>query len=265
MDNKLFEIVFTNDMAVFDLDGTILDKKGLLDNNFENLLKIINLKKIIATGRIKESLIEITDYNKLKELFDEKVICYNGNGIFNTQNNVLYPLNTINNNVWEEIKFVQNKDSLLVIDCGGNLYASNRKAAILCSLYYGISSKKIKIVDFKNFIPYNIMFILIGTKEETQISLIKKNNEVNCSKKGEDIYIFIPNNTNKINGLYYLVQYYNILLKKTIAFGNDNNDIEILSKCNIGIAMKDSFKEVLKVADFIAYSDSLEGIKIYDR
>jgi hydroxymethylpyrimidine pyrophosphatase-like HAD family hydrolase len=44
------------------------------------------------------------------------------------------------------------------------------------------------------------------------------------------------------------------------AFGDDYNDVEMLEKCGVGVAMSNAIPEALAVADFIAASNDEDGV-----
>lgn len=70
----------------------------------------------------------------------------------------------------------------------------------------------------------------------------------------------IPMQTGKSNGMEIIQNYFNLNNYCTIAVGDSKNDIDMLEKADIGIAMKDSSTELFAVADYIAGSLDEDGI-----
>ena len=65
----------------------------------------------------------------------------------------------------------------------------------------------------------------------------------------------------KFRGILDICKFYNLELKDTIAFGDGLNDIEMLSKVNLGIAMGDGWEEAKKAAKYISENIENRGIE----
>ena len=55
----------------------------------------------------------------------------------------------------------------------------------------------------------------------------------------------------KYKGVYKISQIENIDNKDVIAFGDGLNDVDMLKKCGVGVAMKNALPEVKEQADYI--------------
>ena len=65
----------------------------------------------------------------------------------------------------------------------------------------------------------------------------------------------------KFKGILDICAFYNIDIKNTIAFGDGLNDIEMLSKVGLGIAMGDGWEEAKKAAKYISENIENRGIE----
>ena len=63
----------------------------------------------------------------------------------------------------------------------------------------------------------------------------------------------------KCNGISKIAQIENIENKNIIAFGDGLNDIDMLKKCGVGVAMKNALPEVKEQADYITSRNNNEN------
>lgn len=77
----------------------------------------------------------------------------------------------------------------------------------------------------------------------------------------------VPNNieindklANKGHALKFLAEYINIPLSASMSFGDGLNDIYMIEAAGIGVAMRDSFPEVLSAADYVTGSCNEDGV-----
>ena len=67
--------------------------------------------------------------------------------------------------------------------------------------------------------------------------------------------------TGKYNGINRVAQIENIKNENIIAFGDGLNDIDMIEKCGVGVAMKNALIDVKQKANFITdKSNSEDGI-----
>jgi len=64
----------------------------------------------------------------------------------------------------------------------------------------------------------------------------------------------------KYNAIKHLSKHTGIEQGDIIAFGDDNNDIEMLQKCGIGVAVKNAIQDAKDVADYICDTNENDGI-----
>ena len=77
----------------------------------------------------------------------------------------------------------------------------------------------------------------------------------------ELVYLeILHSESNKGNALQHLCEYYKIPLANTIAFGDEDNDIEMLQIADIGVAMANANKSILDVAQYKTLSNDEDGV-----
>ena len=64
----------------------------------------------------------------------------------------------------------------------------------------------------------------------------------------------------KWNAIKKLLKYYRIETENTIAFGDDYNDLEMIKKCGVVIAMENGIAEIKDKAKYICGKNDEDGI-----
>ena len=72
-----------------------------------------------------------------------------------------------------------------------------------------------------------------------------------------------PKGTNKVKALKVLCEKLDIPLDKVIFFGDSTNDLSIINKVGLGVAMGNALKEVKEQAKEITLSNDEDGIAIF--
>ena len=81
--------------------------------------------------------------------------------------------------------------------------------------------------------------------------------------RNESRYGFINKSAGKMQALRQLADMLNIQLSENMAFGDDLNDIEMLTGCGYGVAVENAVPEVKQVADSICESNDDDGVAKY--
>ena len=87
--------------------------------------------------------------------------------------------------------------------------------------------------------------------------------QANCKLqcyRGERWYAFLPTGSGKTEAIKALSETSKISLADTVAFGDDQNDIEMLKLCGKGIAVANAVPEVLEAADEVTLSNDEDGV-----
>ena len=78
--------------------------------------------------------------------------------------------------------------------------------------------------------------------------------------RGERWYSFLPNGSGKVKAIEALSEQSGIGVENIAAFGDDDNDIEMLRMCGKGIAVSNAVPDVLSIADEITASNDEDGV-----
>lgn len=104
--------------------------------------------------------------------------------------------------------------------------------------------------------------LLIDLKDEKRLVKFQKDNlrwEKNkCSSffSCREYLEYCPSGTSKGTGVEYLTKMLNMPRESTIAVGDEQNDISMLTAAHIGVAMKNGIQEVKDAADYVTEQDN---------
>ncbi|EAC5805735.1 Cof-type HAD-IIB family hydrolase [Listeria monocytogenes] len=244
-------------LIVFDVDGTLLSSQNSILSN--TILAIQNLKSkghivALATGRSRFLIQDI-----LNDLSISTYIICNGAAAFHDEQQICdFPLN--NEKLLELSLFLDEKSvdlALTGLD-GISRTTTNdveRIASVMSSLGGDLPKFDPTYIE-QNNIYQGLGFYtdnLDGTFETKfpSFRFVRWNNE--CV----DV---IAKDSSKATTLLKLAQKMDIAQGDVIAFGDGNNDIEMLSLAGVGVAMGNANDNVKSVANIVTTSNNHDGI-----
>ncbi|WP_419151931.1 HAD-IIB family hydrolase [Aeribacillus alveayuensis] len=68
---------------------------------------------------------------------------------------------------------------------------------------------------------------------------------------------------NKAVGLQKIASYYNIPQERIIAFGDEDNDLEMLQYAGLGVAMGNAIPEVKAAANYVTKTNEEDGVALF--
>ena len=71
---------------------------------------------------------------------------------------------------------------------------------------------------------------------------------------------FLTDGIDKGSGLEFLKKYFNLKDDETMAIGDAGNDLAMIEKAHIGVAMANAFPNIKEVANFITTSNEESGV-----
>lgn len=248
-------------LIAIDLDGTLLtsDKK-IFDEDKEYLSKLIDngIKVVVSTGR---------DFFSAREFFDkEDRILYNtlsGNAIFDSFGNEIYS----NHLSYETVKKLSTYGiDNFIIHVNG--YKDGYNTIMLrrpeCETLKKYISRYHFPVNFKEELSQDEEYfsvIFVGSLEYVTEIMNKIKNDISDLKfyimpaTTVDVYMLeiVHANISKFSALERIFKKYSISPEEVMAFGDEENDIEMLRSVGHGYIMKnarDSLKRGFNVTEF---------------
>lgn len=239
----------------FDLDGTLLNSKDLVDETVFKVIAKIRDKgvlTIIATGRPPRAAINIFD-DKFKP---DYLVCYNGGMIY--KNGIIIDERHIETTVAadlinylvtiEDIQFGVEKDDIIHVN-----YDMDEKYKSPNSIY----------CDMSTFAKDRCSKVLVFGKSKIDDEYLNKTFGDKCNILETDNGNFIeimPKNTSKLTALEYILGLENKTIDEAIAFGDDTNDLDIIKHVGYGVAMGNAVQVVKEVAKVITSTNDQAGV-----
>ena len=255
-------------LCTIDLDGTLFDKNKNISN--ENKLAIAKAKEngckiVIATGRPIHGIIRVLEELNLFQN-DDYVISYNGAKVFSTlEGNEVYS-STISGKTVKEL--YQESKRLKV-----NFHAFRKNEELITDVHnpYTDVEKNINhiediLVDFNNIKDDDEFLKCMMVSAEENVTNAMKNlnpkyyNQY-CVVRSAGIFLeFLNKKTNKGTALEELAKHLNIDMSETMAIGDAGNDLDMIAKAEVGVAMENAFDEIKKAANYITASNEESGV-----
>lgn len=124
-------------------------------------------------------------------------------------------------------------------------------------LSYKLSKNVLDLLDEE---PQKVLLIALENKERLirfqRENLNWEKEKCNSFFSCDEYLEYCPLHTNKGSGIEYLTKLLGMSMDATIAVGDEENDISMIEKARIGIAMKNGIPEIKKVADYVTENDN---------
>ena len=247
-----------------DFDGTLLtDDKKVLPKTEEILrsLKREGYKVVGATARTLEDTINAVPI----DIFTH-VIVNNGVTIYDVEHEEEEWMGYITNQ--EASKIIQEVEEIskqIYLISGTKYYAYKITSELLPFIVEKTQIDKVE--DIQEKIARMNIFLKTGEDVNTNYQLItRKFSNVNCfimqnSNSNDQWLIINPKNINKANTLETLGQNLGISTQEMIFFGDGLNDLEVIKRVGLGVAMGNALPEVKEKSKAITTSNNEDGIE----
>ncbi len=261
-------------LFAIDLDGTLLYDLDTMSERMVAFIKSLQKeghKIVIATGRPYRASDFIYDRLGL----DTPIINYNG-GL------ISHP----NDDGFEEINITVDKDALIEIFDQNLSYIHNAFSEVRDAIYLYKDDETIRpflhktddsplyVGHFKDILDHDPNGALIMA-EGNGGEMIKRyvddhpDDEISAriwhvSKTYDAIVEVYPTKVNKGMALAKVAAYLKIPRERIIAFGDGQNDIEMIEYAKVGVAMKNAYPELRKKANLVLpHTSEEEGVRLF--
>lgn len=268
-------------LVAIDIDGTLLKEDGTISaKTIETINKCCdkNIKVCLCTGRNIRNTVKIA--KKLNN--GMPFVCADGAIFYDTQNNKIIIEEKLSEETFETIINKANEFNLYQEFCTKKYYIKYCKKEGLEKYSYGKVPKTL-VEKFKDYFLKHVRYakdlekfkatyknkinqmILAGEHEE--LDKIKKYFEtanfpdVDIRYDLWDKYIFIvPKGCTKAHGLNIFSNHFNIPIENMIAIGDQMNDIDMIKKAGLGVAMGNAHDEIKANAKFVTKTNDEDGV-----
>lgn len=276
-------------IAFIDLDGTLLNQYGAVEEETKKILKNVMDKGtdiVLASGRPVDAIKQIAKEIESKNYF----IAGNGALIYDLQKDeIIYKETIKKEKVLEIIKIcnenniyynIYTKNEILSSELKYNVlyyYKENQnkeernktKINIVQDIYKYIEEQdeeilKITVCDENKAIFDSILKRLKKVKgiEVLEVEHMSRKVIKNGTDTVEINYYYTEimlKDTDKWKAIQYLINKLNINKEEIIAIGDNCNDKQMIENAGLGIVMKGSTKEVVDIADYITEETNNEN------
>lgn len=262
----------------FDIDGTLLNDRKRVQKSTLQAIKSLKEQGVfvgVATGR-GPSFVEPF----LENLGLDFAVTYNGQYIF-TRNQILYNKQLPKATIYRVIRYASSKRREISLGTSSGLVGSgiiglgtSRFGQVVSSV---VPRKWAKIVErsFKHLIrrfkPQNMdslvtimrqpiyQIVLVATEGETA-RIQEKFPQIHVTRSSPYSADLVSKGQSKIKGIERLGDLFGFELSEVMAFGDSDNDIEMLSGVGVGVAMGNSSATVKERAHYTTASNNNDGI-----
>ena len=246
-------------IAFFDIDGTLIDmdKKHVSDKMIETLnrLKENNILICIATGRTPMTLPPFPGVE-----FDA-FLTFNGSYCF-TREQTIFSNPIPSDDVQRIIDNAASIHRPVSLATKERLAANGRDKDLVD--YYAIAKQEVEVADdFKKVAEEEIYQIMLGCREEEYQQLLKGVHNARIAAWWDRAVDVIPAGSGKGIGVEKILKYYHLSKCEAIAFGDGNNDIEMLQAVGKRVAMENASKQLKQIADDVCGHVANDGIYHY--
>lgn len=243
----------------FDIDGTMIDmeKKQITDTMLDTLLQLQKNGIIIciATGRTPMTVPHFPGVE-----FDA-FLTFNGSYCYNAREAIY--ANPIPNR--DVRKIIDNAAAIgrpVSIATKDRLAANGRDRDLVD--YYAIARIGVEVADdFESVANENVYQIMLGCSMDERPLILKDVPHAKIAAWWDRAVDVIPADGGKGVGVVKILEYYGIGRSEAMAFGDGNNDIEMLQAVGHGVAMLNASDDLKAIADDICGDVAEEGIYHY--
>lgn len=243
----------------FDIDGTLVDMqtKQISTKTIEALqrLKAKGIKLCIATGRSPVSLPKFVGVDFDAYLTFNGSYCYDQSGtIFS---NPIYA---------DDVQQIIRNAAAIgrpVSVATKNRLAANGTDEDLAE-YYSFAHLKLTMAeDFETVSREEIYQVMLGCREADYPSILNGVSGAKITAWWDRAVDIIPASSGKGMGIRKILEYYHLERSEAMAFGDGNNDIEMLEVVGIGDAMENASSQLKAIASDICGHVAQDGIYHY--
>lgn len=256
-------------MIISDIDGTLINDQDELPTNFKEMISELDKRGIIfvaASGRSASSI-----KNKLQHDADN-IYLISDNGAIIMHKGEIINASTFSKEEFDElcghmVTYKGNTVGVVTLDAGYvQLAHEDVDQGFLDEFFYGNVE-----VDDVTKVTGNVVGISIHNTHNTVENLNGEamapfREKYELVQAGAEWIDAIPKNTNKGSSVEKLLEILGLTTDNAIAFGDYNNDLEMIQTVKMGFAMEDATDELKAVADEVIGSNNDNGIikKIYE-
>lgn len=240
----------------FDIDGTLFSHKTMeIPSSTKKALEELRnkgVKKFIATGRhfveMQALPIEAEDYDGM--------IILNGQICVDKLGNILYESPIDEEDLMEIIRVFEKKEIPVLLIERDRIYI-NFVNDIVIDAQKTFSLPTPEVGEYSGAKIYQAC---IYANEEQEIEVMNKLKKCKTTRWNEYGIDLLSDCGGKEVGIGQVLDYYGIKRSESMAFGDGENDVDMLKFAGIGVAMGNAAESAKKYADYVTTDIDRDGI-----
>ncbi|BAM47943.1 Cof-type HAD-IIB family hydrolase [Amphibacillus xylanus] len=259
-------------LIALDLDGTLLtDNKTITDRTkyVINKIKSAGHIVVIATGRPDRA--SLTYYNELN--LDTPMVNFNGAYLHHPTDkkwealHTPLPLPTAQAVIRTCYQLGVNN---MMAEVLGNVYIDRYDEEFMKIFHIKKEENQIQIGQLNRQLTLDPTSLIIHPSQD-QVERLRQNLEQNHAEVIEHRHWGAPWNMievvrkgmNKGVAVSRIAQHYNIAQEQIIAFGDEDNDFEMIKSAGIGVAMKNGANHLKEIANYQTTTNEEDGVAVF--
>lgn len=253
-------------LVATDMDGTLLDTKGRVSDNFFELYHELTKQGVhfaAASGRQYHSII-----SKLESIKDDITIIAENGAVTNQKDKTLLLTDLPKETIHELITMIRNfqKPDIYYVLCGKDRAYIEQDNPDFINFFHEFYAEYQLVEDLLAIENDNFLKIAIYCpfgSEENIYPLVKHlEGKLQVKVSGEFWLDLSDLNANKGHALQDLQKLMNISKEETLVFGDYNNDLEMFEQAAISVAMKNAHPNIIKASTLVTKSNDEQGVEI---
>jgi len=144
-------------------------------------------------------------------------------------------------------------DVIISLECGNEVYSNIEIPEWEAIVFHEFPKLPTEGVIYK---------ILVSREGENITSLVKPllTEDTYCMLAGSNLVQIMNKNATKWNGIQMMLETCGISPEEAVYFGDDNDDIEALKNCGVGVAVANAVDAAKEAADVIVENNDEDGV-----
>lgn len=252
-----------------DLDGTLLqDDKTLSKKTIESIKELkenTSIKFGIATGRALTSLLPLLERHAILDYVDA-VVANNGVDLYIPKNQMHKRKHMVNKAVIQRILTTYDaiEEVNICFHNPGIFYAQKVTKRVSNIIYINDIDVVFHPNHDKNYVQTPRVMLLFDHENRDMIEKIVKDVHIDGVRgmfSEKDIYEYVDEHVSKDIGIHDYVSSFQDTMEHVLVIGDSYNDLEMIKRCGVGIAMKNADVYVQSHSDYVSkYSNNEHGV-----